>query len=225
MAATGFAPSGQQRELLFRAVDYLDWGPNLEKVLQYTVSNNQDFLKGSGGPDLNDTGMARLQDISCWVLPRAANAQIATSTFQALYSTPAVPALDVIFDSGTSDQATSQVAQRSTTVNPTFNTKWVQVGYTNFDRVFASSNLMPVAGTNDQRTTVGFSLALIDPDDGSTFTDPVQLMVVSTFAQTLPLTTSVRAGTTYTSSFNSVAPSAIGDKYAMVELLRLQDAI
>lgn len=228
MAATGFAPQGQTKELVYKVVDYVDWVSTNGKVMQYTVSNQQDFLNPVGGPTLEDTAFSKLIDVSCWALPMAVNAAVATSTYQALYSTPVLPALATQFDSATTDTDCLQASQRSTTVNPTFNTKWVQVGYTNFNRL-ARGGLLPVSSSKDQESTVAFKLAIIDPDNGQSLPDDIvgpQLMVVSTFAQTIPVTTSVKVAVDYGVSFDAIPESSgFFQQYAMVELSRIQNAV
>lgn len=220
-AAVGFAPTAQNKELVFRAVDYLDYDPGAaatDTILTYAVSAQQSFmdpLPGSGA-----TSFSKLKNISCWALPKAQNAAIATSTYQVLYATPVTQAAS---DPTSSTSSIQQACQRATTVNPTFNTKWVQVGYTDFDVVARSANVIPVEGSVD--TTVAFQLGIINPDDGLPVLDPVQLMVVSTYAVALPVATTTNIGTVYAGQFGSVPNVSTDAQYGMVSLLKVQDAV
>ncbi len=215
------AVSGQAKELRVSATDFLDYEATTAKpVLNYVFKDKQSyFASGSlGGVAEN---VARLEKVEVWALPRASNAAIATTSYASLYSTPAFNKGD-----GVSGAQPRQTSQRTTMVNPTFNTRWIKLGHTDFRKVFSDVVVTPIEVVEDDENTglLAFQLFLIDPDSSTAYLDKVQLRVKTTWVQTLPVETTAQIGRRYEDSFSTIpATIAFVSEFTITELKSIVD--
>lgn len=224
MSSGGF--TAQTKELKVRATDYLDWTPgDTNAVLNYAFRQVQSFFTVGA---LSPKPISKIDRVTVYVLPRASNAAIASTSFMALYNTPALSSVNDETQTAGAQNTQRAVSQRSTLVNPTFNTKWVKVGYTNFNKTFNSSQLLPVRVDTADGTSAGinlFELAMLDVDSGESFKDAVQLRVDVEYTQTLSTTTNQEISTVYTNSFGATITPVFAQTYAQVELLSVADTV
>jgi hypothetical protein len=204
--------NAQTKELLVTSTVFKDYeftSPN--GVMVFTCSGRQPLFQGS-----DNYNISRMKSLKVWALPRAANAQVADSSFIVLYGTSV---------DGVGSGSLALAGQRSTVVNPTFNVKWTLVGETNFDSTFDSAIIGPsgVVGSN-----INYELArlqLIDPDTGEPSNQKIQLMFQIQFHISLPLKTDLRYSTTYTPDWVGGTITAPSDQYAMTKLDRLTSVV
>lgn len=220
-ALKGFgSTSGQNKELRVSCIEFLDFTATPEKpVLNYIFNDKQQYF--SAGPvSGSDSNISRLEKIEVWALPKSVNAAVATSSYAAMFATPCLR-------TGTlAGEVPRSLSQRTTFINPTFNTKWVKVGISDFRKLFSDALVRPVYTKQNEtiQGVVGFQLTLIDPDDQTIQNGPVQLKVKITYVQTLPVETTVSVAIDHSDSFIDIpTPVEFTDQFAIMELKSLTD--
>lgn len=220
-ALKGFgSTSGQNKELRVQCTEFLDFTATPEKpILNYVFNDKQQYF--SAGPvSGSDSNISRLEKIEVWALPKSVNAAVATSSYAAMFATPCLR-------TGTlAGEVPRSLSQRTTFINPTFNTKWVKVGMSDFRKLFSDALVRPVYTKQNEtiQGVVGFQLTLIDPDDQTIQNGPVQLKVKITYVQTLPVETTVSVAIDHSDSFIDIpTPVEFTDQFAIMELKSLTD--
>jgi len=218
----GFDVTSNTREVLVKAIDYLDYEVALEAdppVLNYYFKANQLGLPATSV----STPLTPPRSVKVLALPRALNDADPSSTkiVGVAYGTNIVASETV---DGTT--TTKMVSIRNTVFNPSNVPQWMLVGSTDFVSAMNNGLGVPLTDGTGQSYQI-FSLACFDPDDGSQLTGiKIQLRVETTYALQLPLLGYVDQAAVYTQQFSLEPPDAVttSRSYAQVEYLRLQNA-
>jgi len=199
------------QEVVYRVERYFD--TELTTALPVNIYYFDEIQKFfAAGSEISETGnvLARPKTITAYVLPRARNSDVSTSTY--------VAACCVQANASISKRTLANV--QNTVIKPDFNIEWKKVYHLNVDKTFRNTTLEPFMNK------AGFSLfeiSIINPDDGTVVTEPVQVRLVITYAQNMPPLAEISdeivpvsswtTGGTYTSALN----------YAQVQPLRIQN--
>jgi hypothetical protein len=180
LQAFGASSTGSSmKEVVFEVTDYFDTPTGTDLYWQYVWKKNQSFLSSEEG----DNPLVRVLGAKFYALP-----YWASTSHDASYLTLfGLPVLDAGLPACSS--------QKSTLMLPRVDTSWIPIGSWRADKVFANSNVAPLTlentATNPENLTLLGSGVVLQPDSLNPVDVPIQIRVVVTVAQTMPLVTSV----------------------------------
>lgn len=177
--STGFN-SSNTRELVLTMDDYFDWTLDTETILpQPTPLPIRDYNINIVNPFFTSSqelsaGLV-IRRCTVYVLPKASNNEVATSSFVFQAIVPARQNLE-----GTTFLEERKVGVVNTIVKPDFNINWTRVATFNYLTLFRDSNIVPVTFTGSPSSKIIqtlFRFSLVNPDDGSPLDQTIQVRV------------------------------------------------
>lgn len=204
------------KELRYRIRDYFDYEVKSSDTgvgLATILANSKGLWQlGSGSiPDAGDT-LNRVRRVRAWVLPRAVNASVSTTSFVASCAVPIVPAGE--------GAGARLAAVRNTIVNPTFNIEWVLVQDYLAKDVWGDNMALPLSAGSTKDNPEVLRLAILNPDDGTILKDTqVQVCYEIEYAMSMPAAAEVATSVGYTAGWTTQGPGAFNDTFVQIEML------
>lgn len=214
----GGVKSGNQKEVLFRTIEYFDYKIDSETpnpVRSQLMSLEQGYLGRPAGLAVGQNFLSRPKRGRLYAMPKFSNADQTNQVFAVLSG---------VRMSNSSNITTT--GQNNAVVIPEASPHWIKVGEFDYDKLFDQNYYRPLIITIESNTEVffeSFAFSVIDPDTGAAFSEEVQFRFEYEFTQTLAIENSVRevvldladwqaypsGGTTIKSEFAMVCPLAL----------------
>lgn len=191
--------------------DYKATTASSDEVVVVNADVSQSIFPGDSGIVGSGASLARVRKVEAWVLPRASNSEIASTSF--------IAATGVLARTSVDTGAVRLVAVKNTIVNPTFNTKWVKVVNYTTKQVFGDNLAFPLATGSAKEVLELFRIAMLNPDDGDAILNQdFQVMYRVTMAINLPIAVSRNVGVQNVASWISESSGAAAPSFVMAEV-------
>lgn len=236
----GMNPQAAKKELVLDIIDFFDYsGETTQAVRQYKYNPNSynllPVIPGAlGGPTGN---VGKVVSVKVWALPEFEATTVngagpANATVQILFGVP-VNSWQFVNDivppatTPTQDGYAGTAGQTATTLTPTSVSDWVVVGEYQADQIFGDANFGPVY--DDFGNQALFTYSVVNPDDATQSSTPLQMCVEIVCAQTLPVLGEIKAGQVASQNedawSNATEQDVPDDQPAMVSLRKLTNSI
>lgn len=199
--------SANQNEIEFTVTRFLDLKSTAEKPVVTTYFGQDQTIIGSES-SIQAGGQIVIKKVEWFVLPRTVPSGSATGTFLAAFGLPCMTAHD----------ARQLVGVKNTVIQNDFNVEWCKIGSVDFDRTFKSAVILPfVLGDS---INIG-SVAILNPETGTAYSEPVQGCYRVTFVQNLPVTNSVKDSVVVVENWQTGGDGTLSTHFAMLEVDKL----
>lgn len=211
----GGVRSGNEKEVVFRTIEYFDHTPTDNNVRCHLMSLQQSYLGRPTGLGAGDNQLTRPRRGRLFAMPKFSNADMTNQVFTVLSG---------VRMSNSAHLTTA--GQHNATVIPEASPRWIEVGSWNYDELFDQNWFRPVLVQNEgthEELFEAFAMSIIDPDTATAFKSEVQFRFEYEFAQTLAVENLVREAVADVADWTTYPTGQISTAFAIVQPLRLSN--